>query len=184
MKISLLLIFICLQYLRTLQTNDFEWYVSYWCFNRWNNLFVLPNANTCIIFRRILVSLYHDDVIKWKHFPRNWPFVRGIHWSPVNSPHNGQWRGALMLFYLRLNKRLSKQSWGWWFETLSLQSWRHSNVIEFFMSRVWKTRQFVTWTCPGTQVHACRQARSPALHLIIKYIFFLRYPLQGPFLLT
>ena len=29
-----------------------------------------------------------DDVIKWKHFPRNWPFVRGIH--PVNSPHKGQ----------------------------------------------------------------------------------------------
>ena len=37
-----------------------------------------------------------DDVIKWKHFPRDWPFVRGIHWSPVNSPHKGQWRGALM----------------------------------------------------------------------------------------
>ena len=39
----------------------------------------------------------HDDVIKWKHFPHNWPFVRGIHRSPVNSPHKGQWRGALML---------------------------------------------------------------------------------------
>ena len=26
----------------------------------------------------------HDDVIKWKHVPRKWPFVRGIHWSPVN----------------------------------------------------------------------------------------------------
>ena len=38
----------------------------------------------------------HDDVIKWKHFPRYWPFVRGIHRSPVNSPHNGQWRGALI----------------------------------------------------------------------------------------
>ena len=38
---------------------------------------------------------YHDDVIKWKHFPRYWPFVRGIHRSPVNSPHKGQWRGAL-----------------------------------------------------------------------------------------
>ena len=37
----------------------------------------------------------HDDVIKWKHFPRYWP-VRGIHRSPVNSPHKGQWRGALM----------------------------------------------------------------------------------------
>ena len=39
---------------------------------------------------------WHDDVIKWKHFPRNWPFVWGIHRSPVNSPHKGQWRGALM----------------------------------------------------------------------------------------
>ena len=39
-----------------------------------------------------------DDVIKWKHFPRFWPTVRGIHRSPVNSPHKGQWRGALILF--------------------------------------------------------------------------------------
>ena len=38
----------------------------------------------------------HDDVIKWKHFPRYWPFVQGIHRSPVNSLHKGQWRGALM----------------------------------------------------------------------------------------
>ena len=38
----------------------------------------------------------HDDAIKWKHFPRYWPFVRWIHRSPVNSPHKGQWRGALM----------------------------------------------------------------------------------------
>ena len=32
----------------------------------------------------------HDDVIKWKYFPRYWPFVRGM-----NSPHKGQWRGGL-----------------------------------------------------------------------------------------
>ena len=38
----------------------------------------------------------HDDVIKWKHFPRYWSFVRGIHRSPVVSPHKGQSRGALM----------------------------------------------------------------------------------------
>ena len=31
----------------------------------------------------------HDDVIKWKHFPRYWPFVRGIHRSPVTSQHKG-----------------------------------------------------------------------------------------------
>ena len=33
----------------------------------------------------ILLRTHHDDVIKWRHFPRNWPFVRGIHrsrWIP------------------------------------------------------------------------------------------------------
>ena len=38
-----------------------------------------------------------DDDTKWKQFLRYWPFVRGIHRSPVNSVHKGQWRGALML---------------------------------------------------------------------------------------
>ena len=52
-----------------------------------------------------VISKFHDDVIKWKHFPRNWPFVRGIHRSPVNSTHKGQWRGALMfsLICTRIN---------------------------------------------------------------------------------
>ena len=54
-------------------------------------------------------AVYHDDVIKWKHFPHYWPFVLGIHQSPVNS-------------------RSSKQSWGWWFETPSRPLWRHRNV--------------------------------------------------------
>ena len=47
----------------------------------------------------------HDDVIKWRHFPRYWSFVRGIHRSTVNSPHKGQWRGALMfsLMCARIN---------------------------------------------------------------------------------
>ena len=71
----------------------------------------------------------HDDVIRWKHFPRYWP-VTG------EFPHKGQWRGALMFsdvflcFDLRLNKRLSKQSWEQWFETLSRPLWRYRNVIE------------------------------------------------------
>ena len=42
------------------------------------------------------VMFYHTDVIKWKHFPLYWPYVRGIHWSPMKSLHKGQWRGALM----------------------------------------------------------------------------------------
>ena len=62
---------------------------------------------TCEIFGYIRAwrSFVHDDVIKWKHFPRYWPFVRGIHRSPVNSPHKGQWRRALMftLICARIN---------------------------------------------------------------------------------
>ena len=41
--------------------------------------------------------LIYDDVIKWKRFPRHGPFVRGIHRWPVNYPHKGQWREALIL---------------------------------------------------------------------------------------
>ena len=42
------------------------------------------------------VTLKDDDVIKWKHFPRYWPFVRGIHRSRVNSLHKGQLRAAFV----------------------------------------------------------------------------------------
>ena len=48
------------------------------------------------VWRYVRERSGHDDVIKWKHFPRYWPFMRGIHRSTVNSPHKGQWRGALM----------------------------------------------------------------------------------------
>ena len=81
-------------------------------------------------------SFIHDDVIKWKHFPRYWPFVRGIHRSSVNYPHKGQWHGALLFSLIcALHKRLSKQSWGWWFETPSRSLWRYFNELQFDISR-------------------------------------------------
>ena len=43
---------------------------------------------------------FHNDVIKWKHFPCYWPFVRGIHRSPVDCHHKDQWRGALMFSFI------------------------------------------------------------------------------------
>ena len=46
-------------------------------------------------------------------FPTKWPVARGID----------------VFFDLRMNKRLSKQSWGWWFEAPSRPLWRHCNVI-------------------------------------------------------
>ena len=81
---------------------------------------------------------------KCKHFPCYWPFVRGIHrspvnsphkgpvtrkvfafWWPVNSPHKGLWRGALLF---SLICALNKQSWSWWFETPPRSLWRHCNL--------------------------------------------------------
>ena len=56
----------------------------------------------------------HDDVIIWKHFQRYWPFVRGIHRYPANSPHKDQWRGALMfsLIWARINGWVNNRETG------------------------------------------------------------------------
>ena len=63
----------------------FHWMTSSWL-----------NCSPVDIFVATDSAENHDDVIKWKDFPRHWPFMRGIHGSPVNSPHKGQWRGTLM----------------------------------------------------------------------------------------
>ena len=56
----------------------------------------LSTSKLCWITTGFNMQRHHNDVIKWKHFQRYWPFVRGIHRSSVNSPHKGQWRGALI----------------------------------------------------------------------------------------
>ena len=66
-------------------------------FNGPPGYFFLSHGLMTSKFRRVWVyELPHDHIIKWKLFPRYWPFVRGIHQSPLNSPPKGQWRGALM----------------------------------------------------------------------------------------
>ena len=44
-----------------------------------------------------------------------------------------------VFFDLRLNRRLSKQSWGWWFETISRSLWRHRND---YLNQCWN---IVNW---------------------------------------
>ena len=71
---------------------------------------------------------HHGDIIKCKHFPRYWPFVRGIGRSPVNVPHKGQWRRALMfsLICAWINAWVNNREAG---ETPSRSLWRHYNVL-------------------------------------------------------
>ena len=63
-----------------------------------------------IIFKilQCLLHMSHDDVIKWKHFPRYWPFVREF----TGPRHKGQCRGALMfsLICTRINSWVNNGS--------------------------------------------------------------------------
>ena len=51
----------------------------------------------------------------------------GHRWIPSQRPVTQSFD---VYFDLRLNKRLSKQLWGWWLETLSCPLWRHCNVMQ------------------------------------------------------
>ena len=67
--------------------------------NRWQTKgyeLTRTDSTASLQWHSILTIKGHDDVIKWKHTPLHWPFVRGIHRWPVNSPHKGQWRWALI----------------------------------------------------------------------------------------
>ena len=72
----------------------------------------------------------------WRHQMETFSALLAI--CAGNSPVNGEFPGQRpvtrsfdVFFELRLNKRLSKQSRGWWFETLSRPLWRHCNGIQF-----------------------------------------------------
>ena len=62
-----------------------------------------------------------------------------------------------VFFDLRLNKRLSKQPRGWWFETLSLSLWRHCNA--YHNNRPGREYRQTWWGIPETvppSIAGCR----------------------------
>ena len=81
----------------------------------------------------IAVVRYYCNVIHtpwWRHQMETFSALLAI--CVGNSPVTGEFptqrpvtRSFDVFFDLRLNKRLSKHSWGWWFETLSRPLWRH-----------------------------------------------------------
>ena len=87
---------------------------------------------------------------------------------PVNSQHKGQWRGALMSSLIRaLHKRLSKQSWGWWFETQSLPLWRHCNVRHCGVKAIWPGLHYRRFIHTPTHFYFKESpsgSRSPSIH--------------------
>ena len=80
----------------------FDWLPCHSAYARW-----APNISATIL-------IPPPPPIKWKHFSRYWPFVRGIHRSPVDSPHKGQWRKASMfpLIYTSTNGWVNNRETG------------------------------------------------------------------------
>ena len=91
--------------------------------------FIIP------IPRRMLVVSW------WRHQRETFSALLAI--CAGNSPVPGEFltqrpvtRSFDVFFDVRLNKRLSKQSWGWWFETLSRPLLRHRNVCFQILTNV------------------------------------------------
>ena len=81
---------------------------------------------------QMLTVLGHQLASWWRHQMETFSALLAI--CAGNSPVRGEFstqrpvtRSFGVFFDIRLDKRLSKQSWGWWFETLSRPFWRHSN---------------------------------------------------------
>ena len=84
---------------------------------------------------KFILSRYNCErgISWWRHQMETFSALLAL--CAGNSPVPGEFpaqrtvtRSFDVFFDLRLNKRLSKQSWGWWFETQSGSLWRHSNV--------------------------------------------------------
>ena len=126
---------------------------SLWLVTPWSSL-----------FKVMFVSWIHDYVIKWKHFPCYWPFVWGIHRSPVNSPLKGQWCRALMfsLICTWINVWVNNR------EACDLRRHRahyDAIVMKCRLNVYWTARnkpkssftKIQTWSCNGNTNILCQQ---------------------------
>ena len=96
-------------------------------------------GNTGWMKKDISDLFYRCDISKaffpwWRHQMETFSALLAI--CAGNSPVPGEFptqrpvtRSFDVYFDLRPNKWLSKQSWGWWFETLSCSLWRHRNAL-------------------------------------------------------
>ena len=101
------------------------------------------DINNSSNFNFIWICLQYDALTDHStfHFVKSWrrhgmeTFSALLAICAGNSPASGEFpaqrpvmRSFDVFFDLCLNERLRKQSWGWWFETLSRPLWRHCNV--------------------------------------------------------
>ena len=122
--------------------------------------FYIPRANGS---RTVHLKNRAHDSPWWRHQMETFSALMAI--SAGNSPVAGEFpaqrpvtRGFDAFFDLRLNKRLSKQLWGWWFETPSCSLWRQRNAYVFAVVMYWlryphpsklRHRHYCDWPSAG-----------------------------------
>ena len=112
---------------------------------------------------------YHSCRVTATHFTsRPWwrhqmeTFSASLAICAGNSPVAGEFpaqrpvtRGFGVFFDLRLNKRLSKQSWRWWFDTPSCPLWRHCHAVPIDDNYWYSISKWVAVPCLNDRISVC-----------------------------
>ena len=109
------------------------------------------------------VEYPHPINARWRHEMETFSVLLTL--CAENSPATGEFAPHRpvtlnfdVFFDLRLNKRLSKKSWGWWFETPSYPLWRHCNG---FM-KLQQARHILVWLLSSEKTN-CIKFQDPDL---------------------
>ena len=96
------------------------------------------------------------------------PFSALLALCAGNSPVSGEFpsprpvtRSFDVFFDLRLNKQLSKQPWGWWFETPPWSLWRQCNGDEFLayqLNQGWLIDRVYIWKCMSGSLYVFKMS--------------------------
>ena len=112
--------------------------------------------------RRHLYDYRHKQSPRWRHQMKTFSVLLAL--CAGNSPVTGEFpsqklvtRSFDVFFHLCLNKRLSKQSWGWWFEMPSRSLWCHYN-------------DKIAILYPAYDLHFLSPCKSMAMFMVFKYL--------------
>ena len=131
--------------------------------NLWPQWLMIANLADNFLLSRGGLERIHDDVIKWKHFPRYWSFVRN---SPVSGefpPQRPVTRSFDVFFDLRLNKRFSKLETPVIWDAMALimtPLWCCNDVTR----ASWRLKQPADWQCVQQFVQTYNKENIKAQH--------------------
>ena len=109
---------------------------------------ITTKRNIVWTFFKYWPSVFHDPW--WRHQMEIFSALLALcaGYSPVTSELPSQrpmTRSFDVLFDLRLNKRLSKQSWGWWSEMPSRSLWRNRYLKQWLVIANWTFSNKLQW---------------------------------------